>query len=259
MSGPRHEHEFEPVPGLPERLPEAERMLWQGAPDAGWVARKVFHLPLVAAYFAALLAWQGLAARHDGTAWREVGLGLATGGGLALLALALLGLLAWLSARTTLYTLTDRRVVMRVGIVLTVTYNLPLRCIDEADVHPLGAGHGDLALALRPGARIAYLHLWPHARPWHLRRTQPMLRCLPRVDEVAALLARAWSAANAEAAAAAAQATAHATAHATTHATAPASAPPAAHPTATPPHAVAVPAKPGHVRRPALPTLVAGR
>lgn len=243
MSGPRHEHEFEPVPGLPERLPEAERMLWQGAPDAGWVARKVFHLPLVAAYFAALLAWQGLAAWHDGLAWREVGVGLATGFGLALLALALLGLLAWLSARTTLYTLTDRRVVMRVGIVLTVTYNLPLRWIDEANVHPLGTGHGDLALALRPDARIAYLHLWPHARPWHLRRTQPMLRCLPRVHEVAAQLAQAWSAANAQAAASAAVVSSSVVPSAPHTAPAPASAPAAS----------------ARGRRPALPTLVAGR
>ena len=28
------EHEFEPVPGLPETLPEGESMLWQGKP--GW-------------------------------------------------------------------------------------------------------------------------------------------------------------------------------------------------------------------------------
>lgn len=231
MSGQRHEHELEPVPGLPERLPDTERMLWQGAPDPAWVARKVFHLPLAAAYFALLLAWQGFTARQDGAGWREVGVGLAGGFGLALLALGLLGLIAWLSARTTLYTLTDRRLVMRVGIVLTVSYNLPLRCIDEANVHPLAGGHGDLALMLRPDARIAYLHLWPHARPWHLRRTQPMLRCLPQVDDVAARLAQAWSVANARPADAAATAS----------------------------NAAPAPTMPGSPRRPVLPTLVAGR
>ena len=36
---------------------------------------------------------------------------------------------AWLSARTTMYTLTNKRVVMRIGIVLTVSFNLPLRAI----------------------------------------------------------------------------------------------------------------------------------
>lgn len=208
MFARRHEHEFEPVRGLPERLPESEHILWQGTPDARWMARRVFHMPLVAGYFALLLSWQGFVAWHDGTPWRAAAAGLASGVALAALAIGLLALLSALSARTTVYTLTNRRVVMRVGIVLTVTYNLPLRCIDAANVHPLvapgqrghagAAGHGDLALVLRPDTRIAYLHLWPHARPWHLRRTQPMLRCLPNVQEVAELLGNAWSAANAQ-------------------------------------------------------------
>jgi len=225
MPGRRHEHEFEPVRGLPERLPDSEHILWQGAPDARWMARRVFHLPLVAGYFAVLLAWQGLAAWHDGMPWPAMAAGLASGFALALLALALIALLAVLSARTTMYTLTDRRVVMRVGIVLTVTYNLPLRCVDAAHVHPLGAGHGDLALVLRPDTRIAYVHLWPHARPWHLRRTQPMLRCLPHALETAELLGRAWSAANAQ-------------------------------PAVAQPAPAAAPA--GHPLQPALPTMAAG-
>ena len=34
-----HEHEFEAAPGLPEKLPQGERILWQGAPDALALAR----------------------------------------------------------------------------------------------------------------------------------------------------------------------------------------------------------------------------
>jgi hypothetical protein len=49
-------------------------------------------------------------------------------------------------------------------------------------------------LALKGPDHIAWLHLWPHARPWHLTRTQPMLRALPQVADVAALLQKAWSA-----------------------------------------------------------------
>ena len=35
MTAPRpvHEHEFEPQFGLPERLPDSERLLWQGSPS----------------------------------------------------------------------------------------------------------------------------------------------------------------------------------------------------------------------------------
>ena len=36
-----HEYEFEPQFGLPERLPQTERILWQGAPDAGTLAQAV--------------------------------------------------------------------------------------------------------------------------------------------------------------------------------------------------------------------------
>jgi hypothetical protein len=79
-----------------------------------------------------------------------------------------------------------------------VTYNLPLRQVDSADLVPLPGGAGEIALTLREGTRIAYLQLWPHARPWRLARTQPMLRCLPEGQAVSAQLARAWALANAQ-------------------------------------------------------------
>jgi hypothetical protein len=94
------------------------------------------------------------------------------------------------------YTLTDRRIVMRIGIVLTVAYNLPLKRIESADLLDLGHGVADIALTLEPDTRIAWLHLWPHVRPWRVARTQPMLRGLRDGAAVSALLARAWSDAN---------------------------------------------------------------
>jgi hypothetical protein len=192
-----HEHEFEPQYGLPERLPASERLVWQGSPSWTLLARRAFHADKVAIYFALLLAWRFGATLSDGaglvpalrsTAWL---LPLFASG------LALLLLLAWLTARSAVYTLTDRRVVMRIGIVLTVTYNLPLARIDRADLRPFGQGDaGDIALALEPATRIAWLHLWPHVRPWRVSRPQPMLRSLPEARRVSALLAAAWSQAN---------------------------------------------------------------
>ncbi|MCB1998648.1 MAG: PH domain-containing protein, partial [Rhodoferax sp.] len=94
----------------------------------------------------------------------------------------------------TLYTLTDRRVVMRIGIVLTITFNLPLRRIVAADLRPGPCGTADIALRLEPGGPgIAWLTLWPHARPWRIGRAEPMLRCLPQGEQVAARLTRAWA------------------------------------------------------------------
>jgi Bacterial PH domain len=197
---PTHEHEFEPQHGLPERLPAGERLLWQGAPDWRVLAQRVFHFNKVALYFALLLGWRFADTLSD-AGFEVAARSLAWPAPLAAIGLGLLALLAWLNARATVYTLTDQRIVMRIGIVLTVAYNLPLVRIEGADLHPAGGGHHDIALTLERGTRIAWLHLWPHARPWRVAHPQPMLRALPDGQVVSALLARAWSEANGSAAA----------------------------------------------------------
>lgn len=199
---PHHEHEFEAAPGLPEPLPPGEHILWQGRPDWKRLARDAFHVRQVAAYFAlmlalqAVLSWQpeaGLLANLDASF-----ASLALSATLAGMALALLALAAWLSAQTTMYTLTNKRVVLRIGIVLTVSFNVPLRWIAAAHLHANADGSGDIALELKGRDRIAYLHLWPHARAWYLRQPQPTLRGVPGVSAVAERLHHAWQQRRAE-------------------------------------------------------------
>jgi hypothetical protein len=189
-----HEHELEPQYGLPERLPATEKILWQGSPDAKVLARSAFHIRKLALYFVALVAINAASVVADGAAAMDVLLALVWPAGLSALALGGVWTLAWLTARTAVYTVTDRRVVMRIGIVLTLTFNLPLRTLESAGMRQGPGGHGDIVLALKGPDHIAWLHLWPHARPWHLARTQPMLRALPQVADVAALLQSAWAA-----------------------------------------------------------------
>ena len=128
-----HEHEFEPQHGLHERLPANERILWQGSPDPATLAIEAFHLRAVALYFVALMVWRAATAWSDGgpLSALESLIGPAL---LSATALGLLGTLAWLTARTAVYTLTDKRVVMRIGVVLTLTFNLPLRVVESAAV-----------------------------------------------------------------------------------------------------------------------------
>ena len=185
------EHELEPQRGLPEALPAGEHLLWQGAPDWRVLARRGFHLPWLGAYFALLIAWRVVSALADGGGLAEALVAAAWMLPLAALALGFVALLAWLVGRTTMYTLTDRRLVLRIGIVLSVSFNLPLKRIEAAQLRRHADGSGDIALRLLPADRIGLLHLWPHARPWHFTRTEPMLRALPRVDAVSRLLAEA--------------------------------------------------------------------
>jgi hypothetical protein len=85
---------------------------------------------------------------------------------------------------------------MRIGIVLTVSYNLPLRRLAAAHLLRRAHGVGEIALELEANTRIAWLHLWPHARPWCLDHPQPMLRCLAGAEAVARTLLHAWREAN---------------------------------------------------------------
>lgn len=176
-----NEHELEPVPGLPERLPPGERLLWQGSPAAWTLARRALHIDKVALYFGVLLLWRA-------TGSVTAALWLLP---LALTALGLLGLFAWGYSRTTLYTITDRRVVLRVGIALPLTINLPFARIDAAALKVNADGSGDIPLCLHAGERVSYLLLWPHVRPWQLRQPQPMLRAIPQAAAVADVLAQA--------------------------------------------------------------------
>jgi hypothetical protein len=189
-----HEHELEPQYGLPERLPANERILWQGSPDAGVLARNTFHLRKLVLYFGALMAVHAATVLGGGGSLVEALLALVWPAGLSVLALAGVGTLAWLTARTAVYTVTDRRVVMRIGIVLTLTFNLPLRTLEAAALRQGPNGHGDIVLTLKGPDRIAWVHLWPHARPWRLARPEPMLRAIPQAATVAGLLQQAWSA-----------------------------------------------------------------
>ena len=191
-----HEHEFEPQHGLPERLPEGEQILWQGSPELRHMLTRVFHLRLLAVYFAVML---GIRASNVLPAASGVQDAVALMAGpvlLALLALGALAILARLVCSTTVYTLTNQRIVMRIGIVLTLSYNLPLRNIASADLKRIDSDHGDIALALTGEDRIAWFHLWPHARPFRLARPEPMLRAVPDAARVAQLLSNAWASAN---------------------------------------------------------------
>jgi Bacterial PH domain len=185
------EHEFEAEHGLPEPLPSGERLLWQGSPEWRVLAREALHTRALTIYFAIVLAFRGATVLgNDGTLADAVQavLWLLP---LAVAAIALLSLIAWLISRTSVYTITDKRVVMRIGVVLSITFNLPYAKIESAGLRSNLDGSGDVTLVLEASEHIAYLHLWPHARPWQVRRTQPMLRALADARGVAAILSAA--------------------------------------------------------------------
>jgi len=179
----------EALPGLPEKPPLGEEILWQGRPNAWALAREAYKITWVGGYFLALGLWQGIAAFGGNIAGVVAVLlpYLAVGA----LAVGILGLMAWVQARGTVYTITSARVAMRVGAALTVTLNLPFKQISAAHLAHGVAKTGTLAFETLGDTRISYLVLWPHARPWRFGRAQPALRAIPNADAVAKIFSDA--------------------------------------------------------------------
>lgn len=188
MSG-HDDFAIEPVLGLPERPPVGEDLLWQGRPDSLALARDAFKVTWVAGYFVALAVWRA-AVVADGSVGSVVAIMLpylAIGA----VACAILYGMAAVQARSTVYTITTARVVMRIGAALTVTLNLPFKQIGAASLAGKSGGTGTIALETLGETRISHLVCWPHVRPWHFAKTQPALRCIPDAARVAKLLADA--------------------------------------------------------------------
>jgi hypothetical protein len=184
--------------GLPGQLPAGEELLWQGAPDWRMLARRALHVHQIAGYFAVLLTWAiGSAIWQHGVTDQALVSTLMLVP-LALVAVGLLAFFAWLVARTTTYTITNRRVVLHIGVALPMAVNIPFSQINAASVTSGADGVGDIALSLGSDTRLAYLIMWPHVRPWRLTRPEPALRGLPDAAGIARVLARALAAAAAQ-------------------------------------------------------------
>ena len=181
---------FEPIKGLPERLPAGEEILWQGKPNWMALARESLLLNWVIGYFLLLALWR------FGVTYDTLPLDRAIHGTvpflvLGLLAAGLIMLIAWIQARVTVYTITNARVVLRIGAALTLSLNLPFTKIEAASLDQRKRGTGTIALQTTDKTKISYLVLWPHMRPWKMNPAQPALRCIDDAQSVARLLADA--------------------------------------------------------------------
>ena len=140
--------DFEPVPGLPENLPEGERILWRGAPDPIGLVTGAFHVKALAAFTAVLTVWRTAAALHDGNG---LGAAVISGGGtllIGLLALAVVGGAGWLMARETIYTITNRRLVIRHGVAMPMAINIPFSTVETAAVSESLFGYGNHGIVI---------------------------------------------------------------------------------------------------------------
>jgi len=190
-----HDHDdfqTEPVRGLPQKLPDGEHILWQGQPSWWALTKEALSLWWVAGYFAFLFAWRTTAGAATET-WTASATTASFFLVLGAIVCALLMLVGFVQAKATVYTITNKRVAMRIGAALTMTLNLPFKQVDNASLGVRKSGHGTIALEMNPegGMGFSYLMTWPHVRPWKMKHTQPALRCIPDARTVAKILSDA--------------------------------------------------------------------
>ena len=189
------EFDFEPVHGLPENLPDGEVLRWQGAPRWGALAVRALHVRKVALYFGLLILFRVVYVLSAGDPVSNALLSASWLAALAALAMGILGILAWLYSRSTVYSITDRRIVIRCGVAIPIAVNIPFKVIESAGLRRYSDGIGDIPLVLGGGQSVNYLIMWPNVRPWRFFNAQPMLRCIPDVDRAAEILTGALHAA----------------------------------------------------------------
>jgi hypothetical protein len=185
---------FEPVRGLPAALPAGEQLLWQGAPSWRSLALRAYHVRKVGLYFLALIAWRvgvGISNGHEIAAIAVSCVFLLT---LGIIAMGVLALLAYLSARATVYSITSRRVLLRHGVAVPMTMNIPFKLIESAALKLHPDGTGDIALSVAGDQRVGYLITWPHLRPGKITRPSPSFRSLADAVQAADILGAALAA-----------------------------------------------------------------
>jgi Bacterial PH domain len=187
------EFEIEPIPGLPARLPKGEKLLWQGKPGWRGIALRVFHIRGIIIWFMFLCAWRLATTIYDGMPASAAVPAIMIYLALGLIITGFFVLFAWWIERTTIYSITSRRLIMRFGVALPMTVNLPFSAIEKAAVRPDGRGGGDIAISTRPGQRAQWAILWPHVRPWRFRSPEPMLRAIADAPAVARIFAQAFT------------------------------------------------------------------
>lgn len=183
-----NEYSHEPIPGLPGELPEGEQVLWQASPSWDAMAKRVFQVYTASFYFALLISAHLIYRVMDGAPLSMLTGTLVWQGGLALTVVGILALMARVYASSTVYTITSRRLIIRSGVALPMIVNLPLTKVESAGLRRLRDGTGDISFLPAEGTKVFWMMLWPHVRPFHFKRVQPLLRGIEDPDAVARLL-----------------------------------------------------------------------
>jgi len=183
------------IEGVEEALPPGETLLWEGRPDLKTLAFRVLYLRGLLAYWALVAAGFLVAGALGGRASGNLAADLVWLLVVAAVGSAIIFGFAAAVRGSTTYALTDRRVVIRLGVAFPSVLNLPLHRIGSVDVRRTGTDAegrdvGDVVLTPAGDDRVGWLYLWPHVKPWAWRDPIPAFRAVPDVVVAGEAVAR---------------------------------------------------------------------
>ena len=148
-----------PHPGLPGPLPPGEEMVWQGVPNWRNLARNMFYTRWIGAYFGIIALALGMMTRFDEGSLETAIVTAIPVVFFGVLTVCILSLLAWIGARATIYTITNRRIIMRVGAAFTKFIDIPFNVIESVGLKVTHSGFGNISIKLKPGNNIPYFFI----------------------------------------------------------------------------------------------------
>ncbi|MEM7527470.1 MAG: photosynthetic complex putative assembly protein PuhB [Pseudomonadota bacterium] len=184
-----------PCGASPRCSPKASRCCGKARPSWKALALRGVATKFVMGWLAIIVAWK-ISALIGGTltlveAARLLLMQLC----LAAVAVGIFAGIAYATAEQTIYTITNRRVVLRFGLMMDLSVNLPFTQIGKLDLRRHRDGTGDLVLGLQGDLQgLSIIHIWPNSLPWHWFSPTPMLRALPEPDHAGQILADALKA-----------------------------------------------------------------
>ena len=178
---------FEAPKNILDAIPNGESILWKGRPSLWGFSWNLFGLKWITLYLSILsiVSVARFFASDFYTAFYVDFLPFFLSGIFA--SIILIGLAAT-QTYSTVYIITENRVIIKTGAALSFLISMPFKKIKEVNLQKRGASIGTISVELLSEKRVPYISCWPSVRPWKFKRTQPAFSCIGSVDEVATIL-----------------------------------------------------------------------
>ena len=178
---------FEVHKNILDAIPEGESILWKGKPSFWGFSWYFFGLKLLAFYLIILsvVFVARLTVTDFFTAFVVDFLPFLLSG---ILTSCILMALAKIQSQSSVYIITENRVIIKSGAALSFLISMPFKKIKAVNLQKRKGSLGTISFELNSGKRVPYISCWPSVRPWRFKNTEPAFSCIENVDEVATIL-----------------------------------------------------------------------